>query len=72
MGCSHWKTVKFKVVSCRTGNADRAWLFEHRNNRPPSAEQLLQRIGQLKLDRPEPNGATPSGRLGTLFQTVIL
>uniref|UniRef100_A0A182QS98 Uncharacterized protein n=1 Tax=Anopheles farauti TaxID=69004 RepID=A0A182QS98_9DIPT len=76
MGCSHWKTVKFKVVSCRSGITDRGWPVEHRNNNtdhrpPPSAEQLLllQRIGQLKLDhRPGPN----AGRLGALFQSVIL
>ncbi|XP_052893764.1 uncharacterized protein LOC128301363 [Anopheles moucheti] len=73
MGCPQWKTVKLKVVSLHPGNSDRAWLFES-NSRPPAAEQLLQRIGQLNLDRsPDPSGLLiPNGRLGTLFQSVIL
>uniref|UniRef100_A0A182RIB4 Uncharacterized protein n=1 Tax=Anopheles funestus TaxID=62324 RepID=A0A182RIB4_ANOFN len=73
MGCPHWKTVKLKVVSLQPGRADRTWLLES-NSRPPSAEQLLQRIGQLKLDHsPDPNGLLiPNGRLGMLFQSVIL
>uniref|UniRef100_A0AAG5DDT2 Uncharacterized protein n=1 Tax=Anopheles atroparvus TaxID=41427 RepID=A0AAG5DDT2_ANOAO len=82
MGCSQWKTVRFKVRSPLVRNVNnQVDRFLEGSNRPPTAEQLLlQRVGQLKLDqtgsdhdgRERPNGSTPSGWLETLFQSVIL
>ncbi|KFB50716.1 hypothetical protein ZHAS_00018757 [Anopheles sinensis] len=77
MGCSEWKTVRYKVrsVPTRNENSNRVdWFRPDGDNRPPAAEQLLQRFGQLKLDQTGSHEGRerPNGWLATLLQSVIL